>query len=170
MCVSDAAAHVKCVLFKHTHTQNKVLCSPEQWDPTVPRSGASREGMLGHKCACVGSLRPQNCMVMVEQNQVWVGSEDSVIYIISIHSMSCNKQLTEHRASVTGLAVQPGTEAPRYGGPPGRGAGALWATSCGAGGLHAPGPCSWQTPQPCPSWSGGWSCWIGVHPVDTMLT
>lgn len=60
-------------------------------------------------------------MAMVEQNQVWVGSEDSVIYIISIHSMSCNKQLTEHRASVTGLAVRLGTEAPRYGGPLGWG-------------------------------------------------
>lgn len=34
-------------------------------------------------------------MVMVERNQVWAGSEDSVIYIISTHSMSCNKQLTD---------------------------------------------------------------------------
>lgn len=53
---------------------------------------------------------------MVEQNQVWVGSEDSIIYIINIHSMSCNKQLTDHRASVTGLVVQDGPVAPRYAG------------------------------------------------------
>lgn len=54
-------------------------------------------------------------MVMAEQNQVWVGSEDSVIYIINIHSMSCNKQLTDHRSSVTDLVVQDTAEAPRYG-------------------------------------------------------
>lgn len=60
-------------------------------------------------------------MAMVEQSQVWVGSEDSIIYIISIHSMSCNKQLADHRASVTGLEVPDGTEAPRYAGS--------WATS-----------------------------------------
>lgn len=51
-------------------------------------------------------------MVMAEQSQVWVGSEDSVIYIINVHSMSCNKQLTDHRSSVTGLAVQDGEQAP----------------------------------------------------------
>lgn len=56
---------------------------------------------------------------MVEQNQVWVGSEDSVIYIINIHSMSCNKQLSDHRTSVTGL-VQGSTVAPRYHGALGR--------------------------------------------------
>ncbi|KAB0337125.1 hypothetical protein FD754_025354, partial [Muntiacus muntjak] len=50
-------------------------------------------------------------MVMAEQSQVWVGSEDSVIYIINVHSMSCNKQLTDHRSSVTGLAVQDGVQA-----------------------------------------------------------
>lgn len=44
-------------------------------------------------------------MVGMDQEQVWIGSEDSVIYIIDIHSMSCNKQLTEHRHEVTGLAV-----------------------------------------------------------------
>ncbi|XP_032981773.1 DENN domain-containing protein 3 isoform X2 [Rhinolophus ferrumequinum] len=62
-------------------------------------------------CFRVGTSR-LNCMAMVEQNQVWVGSEDSVIYIINIHSMSCNKQLSDHRTSVTGLVVQGGTAAP----------------------------------------------------------
>lgn len=61
-------------------------------------------------CFRVGTSR-LNCMAMVEQNQVWVGSEDSVIYIINIHSMSCNKQLSDHRTSVTGL-VPGGTAAP----------------------------------------------------------
>lgn len=77
---------------------------------------------------------------MVEQNQVWVGSEDSVIYIINIHSMSCNKQLSDHRTSVTGLVVQGGTAAPRYHGasgrpamvPRGKGSGWLRAIGCGA--------------------------------------
>ncbi|KAI5281101.1 Denn Domain-Containing Protein 3 [Manis pentadactyla] len=62
-------------------------------------------------CIKVGASK-LNCMVMVEQNQVWAGSEDSVIYIISTHSMSCNKQLTDHRSSVTGLAVRDRTRAP----------------------------------------------------------
>lgn len=52
-------------------------------------------------------------MVMAEHSQVWVGSEDSVIYIINVHSMSCNKQLTDHRSAVTGLAVPSGKK-PRY--------------------------------------------------------
>ena len=71
-------------------------------------------------------------MVMAEQSQVWVGSEDSVIYIINVHSMSCNKQLTDHRASVTGLAVQDGLQAPRCGG-------LYWVGHCLAhGGVRVP--------------------------------
>ncbi|XP_069882024.1 DENN domain-containing protein 3-like isoform X1 [Dipodomys merriami] len=58
-------------------------------------------------CFRVGSSRV-NCMVMADQSQVWVGSEDAVIYIINVHSVSCNKQLTEHRAAVTGLAAPAG--------------------------------------------------------------
>ncbi|XP_029403722.1 DENN domain-containing protein 3 [Mus pahari] len=58
-------------------------------------------------CFKVGSSKV-NCMVMAEHSQVWVGSEDSVIYIINVHSMSCNKQLTDHRSPVTGLAVHNG--------------------------------------------------------------
>nr|XP_035965346.1 DENN domain-containing protein 3 isoform X3 [Halichoerus grypus] len=64
-------------------------------------------------CFKVGTSK-LNCMVMAEQNQVWVGSEDSVIYIINIHSMSCNKQLTDHRSSVTDLVVQNGTPSKVY--------------------------------------------------------
>ncbi|KAM4865580.1 DENN domain-containing protein 3 [Thomomys bottae] len=58
-------------------------------------------------CFRVGTCKV-NCMVMADQTQVWVGSEDAVIYIINVHSMSCNKQLTEHRAAVTGLAAPAG--------------------------------------------------------------
>ncbi|XP_047454775.1 DENN domain-containing protein 3-like isoform X2 [Mugil cephalus] len=46
-----------------------------------------------------------NCMMGLVQGQVWVGSQDSVIYIIDTCSMSCNKQLTEHRHEVTGLSA-----------------------------------------------------------------
>lgn len=53
----------------------------------------------------VGSAR-LNCMLGVNQQQLWIGSQDSVIYIINPRSMSCNKQLTEHRAEVTGLALE----------------------------------------------------------------
>ncbi|XP_037354764.1 DENN domain-containing protein 3 isoform X2 [Talpa occidentalis] len=62
-------------------------------------------------CFKVGAAR-LTCMAMVEQSQVWVGSEDSVIYIISVHSMSCNKQLTDHRHGVTHLAVPATASAP----------------------------------------------------------
>ncbi|XP_017282325.1 DENN domain-containing protein 3 [Kryptolebias marmoratus] len=58
---------------------------------------------LIHTCQ-VGNARV-NCMLGVDQDQVWMGSEDCVIYIISVLSMVCNRQLTEHRAEVTGLAL-----------------------------------------------------------------
>ncbi|XP_041799023.1 DENN domain-containing protein 3-like [Chelmon rostratus] len=55
---------------------------------------------------CVQAGESQlNCMVGLIQEQVWIGSQDSVIYIIDTHSMSCNKQLTEHRCEVTGLTM-----------------------------------------------------------------
>ncbi|XP_061670799.1 DENN domain-containing protein 3 [Syngnathoides biaculeatus] len=46
-----------------------------------------------------------NCMLEVDKDQVWMGSEDSVIYIISMVAMVCNRQLTDHRSEVTGLAL-----------------------------------------------------------------
>ncbi|CAN9503904.1 unnamed protein product [Ophioblennius macclurei] len=59
---------------------------------------------LIHSCH-VGNAR-LNCMLGVDKDQVWMGSEDSVIYIISMVAMVCNRQLTEHRAEVTGLALE----------------------------------------------------------------
>uniref|UniRef100_A0A3Q4BRY1 UDENN domain-containing protein n=1 Tax=Mola mola TaxID=94237 RepID=A0A3Q4BRY1_MOLML len=59
----------------------------------------------------VGNAR-LNCMLGVDKDQVWMGSEDSVIYIISMVAMVCNRQLTEHRAEVTGLALD--TDKYRY--------------------------------------------------------
>ncbi|XP_047461973.1 DENN domain-containing protein 3 [Mugil cephalus] len=58
---------------------------------------------LTHTCH-VGNAK-LNCMLGVDKDQVWMGSDDSVIYIISMVSMVCNRQLTEHRAEVTGLAL-----------------------------------------------------------------
>uniref|UniRef100_A0A673B7Y7 DENN domain-containing protein 3-like n=1 Tax=Sphaeramia orbicularis TaxID=375764 RepID=A0A673B7Y7_9TELE len=55
-------------------------------------------------CIMVGESQ-LNCMLGLVQEQVWIGSQDSVIYIIDTHSMSCNKQLTEHRHEVTGLTL-----------------------------------------------------------------
>uniref|UniRef100_A0A672FWG1 DENN domain-containing protein 3-like n=1 Tax=Salarias fasciatus TaxID=181472 RepID=A0A672FWG1_SALFA len=46
-----------------------------------------------------------NCMMGLVQDHVWIGSQDSVIYIIDTHSMSCNKQLTEHRHEVTAVMM-----------------------------------------------------------------
>uniref|UniRef100_A0A8C1M9Y9 DENN domain-containing protein 3 n=1 Tax=Cyprinus carpio TaxID=7962 RepID=A0A8C1M9Y9_CYPCA len=52
----------------------------------------------------------QNCMLAVNQQQLWIGSKDSFIYIINPWSVSCNKQLTEHRCEVTGLALEERTD------------------------------------------------------------
>uniref|UniRef100_A0A8C0YIU2 DENN domain-containing protein 3 n=1 Tax=Cyprinus carpio carpio TaxID=630221 RepID=A0A8C0YIU2_CYPCA len=51
-----------------------------------------------------------NCMLAVNQQQLWIGSKDSFIYIINPWSVSCNKQLTEHRCEVTGLALEERTD------------------------------------------------------------
>uniref|UniRef100_A0A452IYI1 DENN domain-containing protein 3 n=1 Tax=Gopherus agassizii TaxID=38772 RepID=A0A452IYI1_9SAUR len=56
-------------------------------------------------CFKVGSSK-LTCMVMVEQSQVWIGSQDAIIYIINTHSMSCNKQLNDHRAHITDIIVE----------------------------------------------------------------
>ncbi|XP_041648482.1 DENN domain-containing protein 3-like isoform X2 [Cheilinus undulatus] len=56
-------------------------------------------------CIQVGESQ-LNCMLGLDQEQVWIGSQDSVIYIIDTHSMLCNKQLTEHRHEVTGLTAE----------------------------------------------------------------
>lgn len=53
-------------------------------------------------------------MIMVEQSQVWIGSQDSIIYIINTHSMSCNKQLNDHRSDVTDIIVEKKNGTPRY--------------------------------------------------------
>ncbi|XP_067282147.1 DENN domain-containing protein 3 isoform X3 [Pseudorasbora parva] len=53
----------------------------------------------------VGTSR-LNCMLAVNQQQLWIGSTDSFIYIINPRSVSCNKQLTEHRSEVTGLTLE----------------------------------------------------------------
>nr|DBA23953.1 TPA: hypothetical protein GDO54_011664 [Pyxicephalus adspersus] len=47
------------------------------------------------------------CMVGVDTTHVWIGSSDSTIYIINIHSMSCNKQLSEHRDEVVDIVTDP---------------------------------------------------------------
>uniref|UniRef100_A0A671KL56 DENN domain-containing protein 3-like n=1 Tax=Sinocyclocheilus anshuiensis TaxID=1608454 RepID=A0A671KL56_9TELE len=59
---------------------------------------------MQHNSVQVGKSR-LNCMLAVNQQQLWIGSKDSFIYIINSRSVSCNKQLTEHRGEVTGLTV-----------------------------------------------------------------
>ncbi|XP_010882922.2 DENN domain-containing protein 3 [Esox lucius] len=46
-----------------------------------------------------------NCMLRLDKDQVWIASQDSIIYIIDTRSMSCNKQLTEHRHEVLDFAL-----------------------------------------------------------------
>ncbi|XP_062914699.1 DENN domain-containing protein 3 isoform X5 [Mobula hypostoma] len=56
-------------------------------------------------CIQVGNSK-LNCMLGVEFGQVWIGSQDSSIYIINTLSMSCNKQLTEHCIDVTDMVLE----------------------------------------------------------------
>uniref|UniRef100_A0A8C2J3P0 DENN domain-containing protein 3 n=1 Tax=Cyprinus carpio TaxID=7962 RepID=A0A8C2J3P0_CYPCA len=64
---------------------------------------------MQHNSVQVGKSR-LNCMLAVNQQQLWIGSKDSFIYIINSRSVSCNKQLTEHRGEVTGLTLTDGQE------------------------------------------------------------
>lgn len=45
-------------------------------------------------------------MLGVDSSQLWIGSQDSCIYIINTYSMSCNKQLTEHCTDVTDMVLE----------------------------------------------------------------
>ncbi|XP_016363412.1 DENN domain-containing protein 3 isoform X2 [Sinocyclocheilus anshuiensis] len=60
---------------------------------------------LKQNCIHLGESR-LNCMMGLDQEQVWIGSQDSVIYIINTCSMLCHKQLTEHRGEVTDFALE----------------------------------------------------------------
>ncbi|XP_072371450.1 DENN domain-containing protein 3-like isoform X2 [Scyliorhinus torazame] len=44
-----------------------------------------------------------NCMIGVGNEQVWLGSEDSFIYIIDAVNMTCNKRLVGHRNQVSDM-------------------------------------------------------------------
>ncbi|XP_075681804.1 DENN domain-containing protein 3 isoform X2 [Rhinoderma darwinii] len=55
-------------------------------------------------CLKVGNAKLR-CMVGVEQSQVWIGSSDSMIYIINTHSMSCNKQLNNHQGELVDIVM-----------------------------------------------------------------
>uniref|UniRef100_A0A3B5N053 UDENN domain-containing protein n=1 Tax=Xiphophorus couchianus TaxID=32473 RepID=A0A3B5N053_9TELE len=87
--------------------KSPIVMNPKLW---VALSGgrvvvfdAASWSML-QDCIHTGELQV-TCMMGLVPDQVWMGSQDSAIYIIDIHSMSCNKQLTEHRHEVTGLSV-----------------------------------------------------------------
>ncbi|XP_065154316.1 DENN domain-containing protein 3 isoform X2 [Paramisgurnus dabryanus] len=60
---------------------------------------------LQQHCIHVGESS-LNCMMGLDQEQLWIGSQDSVIYIINTRSMLCHKQLTEHRGEVTDFALE----------------------------------------------------------------
>nr|XP_055076906.1 DENN domain-containing protein 3 [Misgurnus anguillicaudatus]XP_055076907.1 DENN domain-containing protein 3 [Misgurnus anguillicaudatus] len=60
---------------------------------------------MQHSSVQVGTSR-LNCMLSVNSQQLWIGSEDSFIYIINPRSTSCNKHLTEHRTAVTGFTLE----------------------------------------------------------------
>ncbi|XP_040288162.1 DENN domain-containing protein 3 [Bufo bufo] len=59
---------------------------------------------IQHHCLKVGNTKLR-CMVGVEQSQVWIGSSDSMIYIINTHSMFCNKQLNDHQGELVDIVM-----------------------------------------------------------------
>ncbi|KAL0985281.1 hypothetical protein UPYG_G00154950 [Umbra pygmaea] len=64
---------------------------------------------MQHNSIQVGSSQ-LNCMLGLDQDQVWIGSQDSIIYIIDTRSMSCNRQLTEHRREVMDFTLSEGRD------------------------------------------------------------
>ncbi|KAM6968155.1 DENN domain-containing protein 3-like [Aplochiton taeniatus] len=97
------------------YTPGQLSHSEGDGDPRNPRLWVSLGGgrvvvfdaaswSMLHCCIQVGTSQ-LNCMLGLEQEQVWIGSQDSVIYIIDTRSMSCNKQLTEHRHEVSGFTL-----------------------------------------------------------------
>ncbi|XP_051887648.1 DENN domain-containing protein 3-like [Pristis pectinata] len=47
-----------------------------------------------------------NCMIGVGQDQVWLGSEDSFIYIISAQDLGCYRRLLAHHNQVSGMVQE----------------------------------------------------------------
>ncbi|KAM5157276.1 DENN domain-containing protein 3 [Mantella aurantiaca] len=84
--------------------------SPKLWcalgEGKVVVFNASTWSIQQH-CLKVGKAKLR-CMVGVDPTHVWIGSSDSIIYIININSMSCNKQLSDHRAEVVDIVSEPG--------------------------------------------------------------
>ncbi|XP_075067760.1 DENN domain-containing protein 3 [Mixophyes fleayi] len=81
--------------------------SPKLWcalgEGKVVVFNASTWSIQQH-CLKVGNAKLR-CMVGIEQSQVWIGSSDSIIYIINTHSLSCNKQLSDHRAELVDIVL-----------------------------------------------------------------
>ncbi|XP_024122822.1 DENN domain-containing protein 3 [Oryzias melastigma] len=96
------------------YTPGQLTCKDSQWEMNpklwVALSGGrivvfdAASWSLLQDCIQVGESQV-TCMMGVVHNQVWIGSQDSVIYIFDTNTMTCNKQLTEHRSEVTALSV-----------------------------------------------------------------
>ncbi|KAH0617394.1 hypothetical protein JD844_015547 [Phrynosoma platyrhinos] len=86
---------------RHGDAHSKLWCALS--DGKVVVFDASTWSM--QHCFKVGNSKLK-CMVMAEQSQVWIGSQDSIIYLINTHSISCNKQLTDHRFEIVDIIVE----------------------------------------------------------------
>uniref|UniRef100_A0A3P9KUT9 UDENN domain-containing protein n=1 Tax=Oryzias latipes TaxID=8090 RepID=A0A3P9KUT9_ORYLA len=96
------------------YTPGQLTCKDSQWEMNpklwVALSGGkivvfdAASWSLLQDCIQVGESQV-TCMMGLVHEQVWIGSQDSVIYILDTNTMTCNKQLTEHRSELTGLSV-----------------------------------------------------------------
>ncbi|XP_069477810.1 DENN domain-containing protein 3 [Ambystoma mexicanum] len=88
-------------------TERNVEAQPKLWcalsEGKVVVFNAITWSMLQH-CFKVGNEK-LNCVLGIDHSQVWIGSQNSIIYIINTHSMSCNRQLTDHRSAVVDIIV-----------------------------------------------------------------
>ncbi|KAJ1194466.1 hypothetical protein NDU88_003754 [Pleurodeles waltl] len=86
---------------RNVEAQSKLWCALSEGKVVV--FNAITWSILQH-CFKVGNEK-LTCMLGIDHSQVWIGSQNSIIYIINTHSMSCNRQLTDHRSAVVDIIV-----------------------------------------------------------------
>ncbi|XP_078542252.1 DENN domain-containing protein 3 [Lissotriton helveticus] len=91
---------------RNVEAQSKLWCALSEGKVVV--FNAITWSILQH-CFKVGNEK-LTCMRGVDHSQVWIGSQNSIIYIINTHSMSCNRQLTDHRSAVVDIFAEEGNK------------------------------------------------------------
>lgn len=91
---------------RNVEAQSKLWCALSEGKVVI--FNAITWSILQH-CFKVGNEK-LTCMRGIDHSQVWIGSQNSIIYIINTHSMSCNRQLTDHRSAVVDILAEEGNK------------------------------------------------------------